>query len=407
MRRATNQDSATSVIADSEGRFQRRGHLFIVADGMGAHAAGELASQMAVERIPQHYLRSNASTVAGSLRKAIREANREIYLKGQSNPEFHNMGTTVSALVLMPDGVVVGHVGDSRVYRLRGEVFEQLTFDHSLVWEMEAGGHVQPNSELSRAIPKNVITRSLGPNAEVTVDLEGPWPALRGDRYLLCSDGLTGQLEDSEIGILLGCLSPEKATRVLIDLANLRGGPDNITIVALEVQADCNHSGAPIHAARPHESPPAWVWVLMGVAALAAVMFAISALAAATLASAGVALLAGLYAAWYRWVRSAKPGLDATGGESGGRGPYRRYSAKPTAEFIGRLAGTVQALRDAAAEHGWQVPWDAIDRMQAKAEAARRKQDLCGAVRWQSEAIIATMQELRHQRGSEEAAIEY
>lgn len=259
MRRANNQDSATAVTADSELRFNKRGHLFVVADGMGAHAAGELASQMAVEKIPQHFLRNDAASPLDALRKAISEANREVYLKGQSNPEFHNMGTTVSTLTLGPDGVVVGHVGDSRVYRLRRNVLEQLTFDHSLVWEMEANGHVQPNSELSRAIPKNVITRSLGPSPEVTVDMEGPWPALRGDRYLLCSDGLTGQVEDDEIGMLLGCLSPDKATRVLVDLANLRGGPDNITIIVVQVDADFNRSGAPVRGPRQYRPAPPYL----------------------------------------------------------------------------------------------------------------------------------------------------
>ncbi len=406
MRRANNQDSATSVTADSESRFNKRGHLFIVADGMGAHAAGELASQMAVEKIPQHYLHNSSISTVDALRKAISEANREVYLKGQSNPEFHNMGTTVSTLALVPDGVVVGHVGDSRVYRLRREVFEQLTFDHSLVWEMEANGHVQPNSELSRAIPKNVITRSLGPSAEVAIDMEGPWPALRGDRYLLCSDGLTGQVTDEEIGMLLGCLPPHKATQVLIDLANLRGGPDNITIITLQLDADFNRSGAPIHRQRVTVPAPPFLWVTIAASLLAAVLLAVSGLWLAMAGALAISATAAAYTAWYCMASGNRSAGSPLLQGPKGRGPYRRYSAKPSQDFVDRLSGTVKALRDAAAEKNWQIDWVEIDRCQQQAEQACQANQLDRAILLQSEAIIGTMQQLRYQRAGDEAAVD-
>ncbi len=135
------------------------------------------------------------------------------------------MGTTASALLLLPQGALTGHVGDSRVYRLRGKCLEQLTFDHSLVWEMSAAGQL-PKNALPGFVPKNIITRSLGPHADVKVDLEGPYPLEAGDTFLLCSDGLSGQVSDEEIGALLHCLPPAEAAQVLVDLANLRGGPD-------------------------------------------------------------------------------------------------------------------------------------------------------------------------------------
>ncbi|MFN9953736.1 MAG: PP2C family protein-serine/threonine phosphatase, partial [bacterium] len=135
----------------------------------------------------------------------------------------------------LPEGAVVAHVGDSRIYRQRGDFIEQLTFDHSLVWEMRAAGEVSEESTRSGLIPKNVITRSLGPNPVVQVDLEGPFAIRKGDRFLLCSDGLTGVVTDEEIGGMLLTLSPQKAAQALVDLANLRGGPDNITIVVVEV----------------------------------------------------------------------------------------------------------------------------------------------------------------------------
>ena len=141
MRRANNQDSFVCVPASTADRFHSHGHLFVVADGMGAHAAGELASSMATERIATNYFRSTHPKPGEALRTAVTEANAAIHQRGQNNPEFHNMGTTASSLALLPAGAMVAHVGDSRVYRLRDGVLEQLTFDHSLVWEMEASGH--------------------------------------------------------------------------------------------------------------------------------------------------------------------------------------------------------------------------------------------------------------------------
>src|SRR5690606_7466469 len=115
---------------------------------------------------------------------------------------------------LLPEGAVVAHVGDSRVYLLRGDQFFQLTFDHSLVWEMQAAGEVTDETARSGVIPKNVITRSLGPNANVQIDLEGPFPIRLGDRFLLCSDGLSGQISDEEIGALMRVLQPEEAVQL-------------------------------------------------------------------------------------------------------------------------------------------------------------------------------------------------
>ena len=165
---------------------------------------------------------------------AILDANHQIHSRGQASPDFRGMGTTATALVLLPAGAMVAHVGDSRAYRLRGAQIEQLTFDHSLVWEIRAAGQT-PDAELPGYISKNIITRSLGPNAAVQVDLEGPHPVQAGDTFLLCSDGLSGQVKDDEIGMVLSCLPPAEAAQALVDLANLRGGPDNITVVIVRV----------------------------------------------------------------------------------------------------------------------------------------------------------------------------
>src|SRR5690606_36327610 len=145
-------------------------------------------------------------------------------------------GTTCSSLLLLPQGAVVGHVGDSRVYRLRGDQLEQLTFDHSMAWEVEAAtGGAGLSPEACAAIPKNVITRSLGPNEKREVYAEGPVPLEMGDTVLLCSDGASGPVTDDEFALILGALEPNQAAQMIVDLANLRGGPDNITVIVAKI----------------------------------------------------------------------------------------------------------------------------------------------------------------------------
>src|SRR5262245_53163866 len=121
MRRTSNQDSHALVVADSQELWQARGHFFLVADGMGAHAAGELASKLASDGVLHLYLKYREESAPDALARAIRETNGEIHRRGTANPDFHNMGTTCSTLLLLPQGAVAAHIGDSRIYRLRGQ----------------------------------------------------------------------------------------------------------------------------------------------------------------------------------------------------------------------------------------------------------------------------------------------
>src|SRR5262249_52091887 len=195
--------------------------LFLVADGMGAHAVGEKASELAARIIPHTYHKHAPQGPPAALRKAFIEANSTIHSQGQANREFAGMGTTATALLVRPEGAWVGHVGDSRCYRIRDGQIEQLSFDHSLVWEYARRQKMNPNQV--QGIPPNVIVRSLGPEPLVQVDLEGPHPLRQGDIFLLCSDGLSGQVSDHEIGAVASVLPPAEACRFLVDLANLRG----------------------------------------------------------------------------------------------------------------------------------------------------------------------------------------
>src|SRR5262245_51031654 len=221
---------------------------------MGAHAVGELASKLAVDSVPHIYTKHAHEGPAAALRKAFVETNLTIHTRGQQNREFAGMGTTGTALVLRPEGAWVGHVGDSRVYRVRGGRIEQLTFDHSLVWELARRQRVSPD-EL-QGIPPNVIVRSLGPEPLVQVDVEGPYPVRQGDLFVLCSDGLSGPLTDREIGAVVSALPPAEACRFLVDLANLQGGPDNIT--ALVVRADYDSNSDPLANGQPPAASPPW-----------------------------------------------------------------------------------------------------------------------------------------------------
>lgn len=325
MRRLNNQDASLPLPAADEQSWQSRGHLFLVADGMGAHAAGELASRMAVQAVAHHYQKLVQLPPSESLLRAMEEANAEIHQRGQANSEFHNMGTTCSALLLLPQGALIGHVGDSRVYRMHQGMLQQLTFDHSLLWEMRAAGQItDPNLALN--IPKNVITRSLGPQSTVQVDREGPFDVQVGDRFLMCTDGLMARLEDSEIGLLLSALPPQEAAHLFVDLANIRGGPDNITVIVVEMTGDRNAGGTEPLVVRPEigpvQRPPISLWILLALSALLAVGFAAGGYPWWSLAPAAVGLLSLGWIAWQRC--SPETVIPLAGGRRLGRGPYVR-----------------------------------------------------------------------------------
>ncbi len=234
MRRSNNQDSHAIVRATRPEGWIARGHIFMVADGMGAHAVGELASKLACDNIPHNYNKMKSVAPAEAITKAYKEVGALIHTRASANRDFQGMGTTCSTLLLLPEGALIAHVGDSRVYRVRDETIDQLSFDHSLAWELVRRNHLSPE-EAMKAVPRNVITRSLGPDPNVEVDIEGPLPVEPGDVFLLCSDGLSGHVDDHELGMFAANFHPRDAARYLIGLANLRGGQDNITVVLARI----------------------------------------------------------------------------------------------------------------------------------------------------------------------------
>ena len=231
LRRENNQDQ---LLVDAE-----RG-VFAVADGMGGHAAGEVASHIAIEALADASenegfasAEMTAEEAGHKLQEAFIEGNRRICQSVTTRGEWRGMGTTIVAMVNLGDRAVIGHVGDSRAYLLRDDRLVRLTNDHSWVSEQVRLG-LLTEEEADRHPMRNIITRALGNREDLDVDV-AEQSVVPGDVFLLCSDGLNTMLTDDEIRqILSGHASePEEACRALVDAANARGGEDNVTVVVL------------------------------------------------------------------------------------------------------------------------------------------------------------------------------
>jgi protein phosphatase len=407
MRRSNNQDSHAVIVAEDDRQWRDRGHLFLVADGMGAHAAGELASKMAADGVPHTYHKTRDLSAPEALALAIREMNATIHQRGDANPEFKGMGTTCSTLALLPEGAVVGHVGDSRVYRLRGEQLEQLSFDHSLIWELRSAADFDEAETVH--LPKNIITRSLGPNGAVEVDLEGPFPLLVGDTFLLCSDGLTGELQDDELAVIMQCLPPAEACRLLVDLANLRGGPDNITAIIVRVTGEklvgqgASGEGRP---SKPSRRAAGFFWALAAISA--AVAFGGFMAQYAPLLIVGGAATAGLLvlALAMQFAPHPPPAPPVVVPRKWGKGPHTSRRAVANAKFVAELAKVAGDLHKAGEEERWSVEWEKYDALADEGKRAAAKQDHAAAVRAYARSISYVMNELRANRPREEEAEE-
>ncbi len=362
-RRQMNQDAYGVQICPERETWEQYGHLFVVCDGMGGHAVGELASKIAIDTIPHAFFKSREPLAEEALQKSIELANSNINDRGELNHDFQRMGTTCSALALTPRGAVIGHVGDSRVYRIRGELIEQLTFDHSLQWELLRQGRMSPE-EIFLKEPRNVITRSLGPMPAVQVDVEGPHPILPGDAYLLCSDGLTGLVNDQEIGMIARHLPPPEASRLLVHLANLRGGSDNITVIIVRVgEIPEGLVPPPVVAEAEAEEPGglSWWWLadfwgIASVYVLAVCLMILRnwpmglfALSAAVLAT-GASLL--------YWLRQRQlPPWRGASPQSSSKGPYRQAATVLAPQFLSHLAAIEAELQRTGHEEGWDIDW--------------------------------------------------
>ena len=245
------------VRVENEDNYLAAERAFVVADGMGGHQAGEVAAALTVDLLRTRL--SQPGAALDDVVAAVSDANRDIFQAAAANPEHQGMGTTVTGLVLLGDdepdatpdhdGTVddaglpapdrepvwaLINVGDSRTYLFRHDRLRRITVDHSYVQELVATGHI--NDDEARTHPRrNIVTRALGVDPEVRVDA---WtlPVVRGDRYLVCSDGLVDEVRDDDIAAVLATTEEPQATAdALVALANANGGRDNVTVVVLDV----------------------------------------------------------------------------------------------------------------------------------------------------------------------------
>jgi len=233
--RDNNEDKFDFFEPEDPAVLATKGCFYAVADGMGGHSAGQIACELALKTVIAAYYANPSPDTEASLRHAVAEANGLIYDTAQAVPDRAGMGTTLTAVVVREDRMIVAQVGDSRAYLLRGGAITQVTEDHSWVAEqVRLGAMTLAEAQVSPF--RNIITRSIGTAASVEPDIFAQALSV-GDTLVLCSDGLSGYLEAAEIQDITQAHSPSVAALSLVETANDRGGRDNITALVLSVRA--------------------------------------------------------------------------------------------------------------------------------------------------------------------------
>jgi len=232
LKRQHNEDTVAYIIPKDQEILATKGALFVVADGMGGHAAGEVASEMAVSTLTTLYYQDEGDAPECLLR-SIKYANAIIFQKAMENIEHNGMGTTCVAAVLLRETAYIANVGDSRAYLIHKGQVRQISQDHSWVAEQVRAGAMS-EADARQHEMRNMITRSLGSLPEVEVDIFTEM-VLEGDTLVLCSDGLSGMISDNEILTIVERYSPQESVYRLIDRANACGGNDNITVLVVRI----------------------------------------------------------------------------------------------------------------------------------------------------------------------------
>jgi protein phosphatase len=234
--RTENEDYYCFAEPENDELFRRRGRLLVVADGMGGHAGGQVASGIAVDALRDVFLNGESDDLAELLVNGFSKAQRNILEKTAQRPELRGMGTTCTAAIVHRGNLTYGHIGDSRLYLVRRGQPSQITEDHSLVNKLLKSGEITAEQAAVRE-DRNVLTAALGmPSEKISADFsENPIALEPGDGVVLASDGLHGLVNADEIREAVEKESPYEACRTLVDLAKLRGGPDNITVQVLRL----------------------------------------------------------------------------------------------------------------------------------------------------------------------------
>jgi len=233
LQRTSNQDSCGVFPEDRFAYLEPKGQLFVVADGVGRQTGREKTSEVAVNILRQIYFEDQTEEISKSLRRAFETANDEIFQNVESGIHFRKFGSTCTALVLTKNHAYTAHVGDSRIYRISNKKIEQLTQDHTEVEEQVRTGHLT-RDEAKNHPERSILSRALGVALIAEVDIQENIPLRSGDYYVLCTDGLR-KVSPEEIKDIVLSNSPQEACESLVQLANQRGGEDNITIQVVRI----------------------------------------------------------------------------------------------------------------------------------------------------------------------------
>ncbi len=233
--RENNEDSFGYWESEDEAEFSRKGRLAIVADGMGGYEGGQEASHLAVETVIASYRDRDTADPQQALIEALQAAHERVREYGVAHPHLRGMGTTCTAIALVGNGLHYVHVGDTRLYLIRGGEITQVTRDHSYVGRLVESGVIS-REEAEKHPQRNILIAALGTSTDLILDSPGRPETLQSkDTLVVCSDGLWGQVHDPEILEAVENNPPEAAGRQLIELARERGGPDNITVQILRL----------------------------------------------------------------------------------------------------------------------------------------------------------------------------
>jgi len=234
--RQNNEDSFGYWEPEDDRQFLRKGRLAVVADGMGGYEGGQEASRLAVETLVEVYRDFGGDDPQAALVEALQTAHEQIREYSFAHPELRGMGTTCTAAAIVQDALYYVHVGDTRLYLIRDGQITRVTRDHSYVGRLVESGMIS-REEAETHPQRNILTAALGTNPDLIMDSPGqPEPLRPEDVLLICSDGLWGQVRDSEILDAVENKSAEQTGRKLIELARERGGPDNITVEVLRLR---------------------------------------------------------------------------------------------------------------------------------------------------------------------------
>ncbi len=232
--RSNNEDSLLTIPPWNSLAISKKACLFLVADGMGGQKAGEIASKIAVEFTASWFKKSDLDEITTDLvEDLINSANEQVWEYSRAHPETNGMGTTFSSLLIKGNKAIIGHIGDSRIYRLRNNELVQLTNDHSIVGEQLRLGKITP--EEARVHPaRGILSKVLGARQFIKADIFETEIQLN-DEFVLCTDGVYSMIDGEKINLLIKCNSPETLASKLVDASNEAGGNDNSTVIAFKL----------------------------------------------------------------------------------------------------------------------------------------------------------------------------